>query len=301
MKLKYLNWLLLLIMVSACEKENDNNLSGFDVKTDALTFKAGEEVTFKLNGNPPQLAFYSGEILNDYNFKDGRIVETGSLSLSFSSRTQYGSQANQFSILVSTNFNGKYTIDDIKAATWTDISDKFILGTNATYVSSGTVDLKDLIVEGKPIYFVFKYVYEPSAGAGRSWYVQNFSLESQTELGLTTVEDQNSASWQLIYYGPKEATGRSSISTSTILLRANATNTTAYTEDWCISKPVYVGPIDVGPDWAIPVKGYSDAQLTEYRHFYNTPGNYRATFVATNKTANNNEELVKYVDITIVP
>jgi len=301
MKLKYLNWLLILIITGACEKENGNDLSGFDVKTDGLTFKTGEEVTFRLSGNPAQLAFYSGEILKDYNYKDGRVVEPGSIQMSFSSRVQYGAQPNQFSVLASSDFNGQYNIDDIKAATWTNISDRFTLGTDANFIYSGVVNLDDFLVEGKPLYFVFKYVYDPSAGLGRSWYVQNFSLQSQTELGLTTLIDQSSAGWQLIYYGPKEATGRSSISATAILLRANAANTAVYTEDWCISKPIHVSSLDVGPDWATPIKGYSDMRLTEYKYVYTTPGNYRATFVAANKTANDNEEMVKYVDITIVP
>jgi hypothetical protein len=302
MKLKYLNWLLILLIAGACGKENSDDLSGFDVKTDGLTFKAGEEVTFKLSGNPSQLAFYSGEILKDYSHKDGRVVEAGCIQMSFSSRVQYGVQPNQFSVLASVDFNGKYTIDDIKAATWTNISDKFALGTDATYIYSGVVNLNDLLLveEGKPLYLVFKYVYEPSAGVGRSWYVQNFSLKSQTVLGLTTLFDQNSAGWQLVSYGPKEQS-TASVSTTTILLRANSSNPTIYAEEWCISKPIYVSSVDVGPDWAAPIKGYSDKMLTEYKYVYNTPGNYRATFVAGNKTASDNEEMVKYVDITIVP
>lgn len=301
MKLKYLNWLLLLMVVSACKKESSNDLSGFDVKTENLTFKVGEEVTFKLNGNSPQLTFYSGEILKDYNFKDGRIVEAGSLKMSFSSRTQYGAQDNQFSILASTDFNGEYTIDNIKAASWTDISDRFTIGTDVNFISSGIADLDDLTVEGKPVYFVLKYVYDPTKGLGRSWYVQNFSLLSETEIGLSPLESQNSLSWQLIYYGPKEAAGRSSVSATTILLRANAANQTVYTEDWCISKPVYISSVDMGPDRGVPIMGYSDTQLTEYKYIYSTPGNYRATFVAANKTNSKDKELVKQVDITILP
>lgn len=302
MKLKYLNWLLILIITGACEKENGNDLSGFDVKTEGLTFKTGEEVTFRLSGNPTQLAFYSGEILKDYNYKDGRVVEPGSIQMSFSSRVQYGVQPNQFSVLASSNFNGQYTIDDIKAATWINISDKFTLGTNSNYITSGVVNLNDflLVEKGKPLYLVFKYVYEPSAGVGRSWYVQNFSLQSQTEIGLIKLFDQNSAGWQLISYGPKEQS-TASISSTTILLRANSSNPTIYAEEWCISKPINVNSLDVGPDWATPIKGYSDMQLKEYKYVYTTPGNYRATFVAANKTANDNEEMVKYVDITIVP
>jgi hypothetical protein len=302
MKLNYLNWLLLLVVVSACEKENGNDLSDFDVKTEALTFKAGEEVTFKLNGNSPQLTFYSGEALKDYNFKDGRIVEAGSLKMSFSSRTQYGAQDNQFSIMASTDFNGQYNIDDIKAASWTDITNRFTIGTDVNFIGSGIADLDDLTIEGKPIYFVLKYVHRTSAGLGRSWYVQNFTLLSQTaELGLSTLESQNSLSWQLIYFGPKEATGRSSVSATTILLRANAVNQNVYTEDWCISKPVYISSIDLGPDRGVPIKGFSDKPLTEYKYIYGTPGNYKATFVAANKTADHNEELVKEIEITINP
>ncbi len=303
MKLNYYMLLLTVLLISACSKEIE--LSGgtpdFEVSTAAASYKVGEEVEFLLKGNPGLISFYSGEVGKHYQFKEGRIVKPGKTTLSFTSSVSTGAQQNQFSVLASTNFNGKYTIDDIKAATWTDITSRFALATSATYLSSGTKEINDLIVEGKPLYIVFKYVMDPlKPGAGRSWGVREFTVVTGTEIGPVTLADQVTG-WSLHYFGPKEETGRSSITTSTITLRANAESPAVYTEDWCISKPINVGAIDMGPDRPVAVKGNSDVKLDRYTYTYSEPGVYKVHFVAANANIQSSKQVVKELEIKITP
>lgn len=303
--MKPIYYLLLgcLLSATACQK-TDVDDPAFDVTAESLTVKAGEAVKFKFTGDPGLISFYSGEIGNDYAFKDGRIVEAGEVFMSFNTNTQYGSQANQFSVWASTDFTGKYNIGDVKAATWVDITDRFTIATGTTYINSGSKSLNDIVVDGKPLFIAFKYVMnQPIAtlGAGRTWRVQSFSLKSNTSIGTQTLADQVSAGWLLVYEGPKEETGRSSITSTTITLRANAVNTTAYTEDWCISQPVQPGSVDMGPDRSVPVKGYANSRLEEYTHTYTQPGTYKATFVAANSNIHDKKQVLKELEITVTP
>jgi plastocyanin len=291
-----------LVMASACQKSNVDD-PVFDVEAASLTVKAGEAVKFTFKGDPGLISFYSGEVGNDYAFKDGRVVEAGEVFLSFNTNVQYGSQANQLSVWASTDFNAKYNIADVKAATWTDITARFKLATTTTYLNSGEASLNDVVVDGKPLFIAYKYVMnQPVAtlGAGRTWKVQNFQLKSNTSIGTQTLADQVSAGWLLVYEGPKEET-RSSITATTITQRANAVNTTAYTEDWAISQPVQPGSVDMGPDRSVPVKGYANSRLEEYTHTYANAGTYKATFVAANSNIHDNKQVLKQLEITVVP
>src|SRR5690606_19353675 len=60
------------------------------------------QVSFRLSGDPDIVSLYSGQIENDYQYRDGRLIEYDALNLSFASNVQYGAQANQFSVHVST-------------------------------------------------------------------------------------------------------------------------------------------------------------------------------------------------------
>lgn len=287
---------------AACQKDAvDAPL--FDVKATSLTVKAGEALKFTFEGDPGLISFYSGEVGFDYAHKEGRVVEAGEIFLSFDTNVQYGSQANQLSVWASTDFNGKYNIQDVKTATWKDITSRFKLATSTTFLNSGQVNITDLVADGKPLFIAYKYVMnQPVAtlGVGRTWKVQNFSLKSNTSVGTQVLANQVSAGWLLVYEGPKEET-RSSVTATVVTMRANAVNTTAYTEDWAISQPVDPGKVDMGPDRSIPVKGYANSRLEEYSYTYTQPGTYKAVFVAANSNIHDNKQALKELEITVVP
>lgn len=184
--------LLGVLLLASCSKELAvTDAPDFDVTTETTTYKAGQTVTFKIkDGGVNNLSFYSGQTLRDYAFKDGRLldVKADGATLEFSSSVQQGVQANQLTVLLSTDFNGDYSsLAKVKSATWTDISSRFLLGTTTAFRASGVVSIADLIVAGKPFYISFKYLTKPQAtnGLARQWFIQSFAIKSTAILENT--------------------------------------------------------------------------------------------------------------------
>ena len=362
MKLRYYIMLIgLIIMVSCQKKLVVKDAPDFSVSTNGTSFKAGTPVTFNIQGSADIISFYSGELFHDYALKDGRELDvTGKgLSLSFKSGIAAGSPAgtqnDQFSILMSTDFSGNYTdFAGVKAASWKNITDSFTLGsTSTTLVASDTADLSSLVVAGKPVYFALKYINRPQVANGfaRQWIIESFSLNSKDTLSngsRITIADQIHAGFRIVDQNPVNAPARSTITTTRVTLYGpfyknpndpifdpnnpifNPKNpiynpdSTAYvatavlpvyvaydpnspyndpqSENWAVSAPITIGKVNLGNDWAVAVRSsvYS-AKPAVYNYVYKKPGIYKAYFVASNNTIDENKEVVKEVDVTITP
>ena len=299
---------LLALHFQSCSKELEVNGGVPDLKVSlqGKTFKAGEPVEFSFEGNAGLISFYSGETFHDYAFRAGRILEAGQLSLSFNTAVQYGTQKDQLSIQASSDFNGNYSsFEHVKAATWTDITDRFTLATNATYKPSGSQDITDLIQDGKPLYIAFRYIYRPSAANGtrRTWRVQNFNLVSTTaSLGDQTIGDMASAGFTLVDENPDTEPAASTISATTVTLVGTAVTPSQLTsENWMITKGFASGEVDLGPDRPIPVKAIADANMSNFFYTYEKPGTYKVYFVAANANIDNSKETVQELELTITP
>lgn len=301
--------ILLSILVISCNKDEElvgGDLQDFVVKTNSSTFKVGQEVIFSFEGNPGLVSFYSGEVYRDYAFKEGRIVKTGQASVSFTTAVTGGTQADQLSIVASSDFDGNYAdFSRVKAATWTNITNRFLVGTNATFKASGVQDITDL-VKGKPIYLAYKYITKPQTanGIARTWMAQSFSLTSSTPIGTLTIADMSIAGFRIIQQ-IRDTTSipRSSVSASRVTLLGNnfdKTNDPLH-EIWAISKPINTGEIDLGPDRPIPIKGYSETRIQKYTHIYKKPGTYKVYFIGANKDINESKEVVRDLELTIIP
>ncbi|HEY0670102.1 MAG TPA: DUF5017 domain-containing protein, partial [Sphingobacteriaceae bacterium] len=225
MKFRYYSMLVGALFMASCDKDlKVAEAPDFDVTTESNTYKAGDKIKFNIKGGDANLiAFYSGEPLNDYDYRTGRIIniaDTGA-TMSFSSSVQTGSQADQLSVLYSTNFNGDYSnLASVKAAAWVDITDKFKLGTSNKFVASGTLDISNLVVHGKPIYFAFKYITRPQAtnGLARQWFIQSFAVNSKEKLdGKTlTIADLAQAGFRIVDENPENAPARASITNTRV-------------------------------------------------------------------------------------
>lgn len=98
-------------------------------------------------------------------------------TLSFSNAVQYGSQENNLSILVSTDFDGNYDMENIGKATWNDLTKEFQLATDKKFVKSGEVDLSSWATPRKPVYIAFRYIGQESAKpTQRSWIISKVSV-----------------------------------------------------------------------------------------------------------------------------
>lgn len=299
-------FLSLALLALACNKV-ELDTPDFAVTTASDTYKVNDTVEFRFQGNAGIISFYSGELLNDYAYINGRTVAIEEAKLSFRTRVQFGTQANQLSILVSTDFNGKYeSFDDIYAATWEDITSNFTLPTvsSSSLVASGEMDVSDLIVEGKPMYVAFRYRCLPqnsTNGTQRTWSVQSFLFKTTTEIGSTEIGNQLTASWTLTQSANVADPGRSTISASSgsMVLRGNTVNTLESTDMWAISKPFSLDKAELGPDLSVPIKGTSDNQLTSFKHVFSKPGTYTVTFVAANVNVYDTKPVVKQVTLKI--
>jgi hypothetical protein len=231
MKFRYYFILSALLATTSCSKEFDvAGAPDFSVTTDANTYKAGEPIKFQIQGSGDIISFYSGEIFHDYAYKDGRQIDVSGkgLTLSFKSGvapgTPAGTQEDQFSILTSIDFSGNYdNLDAVKSATWTDVTDSFTLGTTATLTPSDTLDISNMVPDGKPIYFALRYVNKPQVdnGFAKQWLIENFTLNSKDTLSngaAITVADQVHAGFRIVDQYPDDAPARSQVTATRVTL-----------------------------------------------------------------------------------
>jgi hypothetical protein len=231
MKLRYYIMLFALLAMASCKKNLVvKDAPDFSVSTDSATYKAGTPVTFNIKGGADVISFYSGEVLHDYAFKDGRQVDVSGqgVIMSFTNGVYLGSQANQFSILYSTDFDGNYgSLASVKLATWTDITSRFVLATTAssTPTTSTSNDISNLLVAGKPLYIAFKYKNLPQVANGfsRQWMVQSFTLLSNAQFNgaPVTIANQIHMGFRIVDENPVNAPARSQITTTRITLYGN--------------------------------------------------------------------------------
>ncbi len=228
MKFKYYTMLLAVLLMASCSKKLDvGGAPDLMVSTESGTYKAGEEITFRFEGHADLISFYSGEDFNDYDFKDGRVVDVAAagVNLEFNSSVQLGEQEDQLSVWASTDFNGNDDLASVQAATWTNITDRFVLGNSATLVSSTIQSVSDLIAPGKPFYIAFKYLTKPQVANGfsRTWYVESFSVTSAQELAGAPIilTDQANAGFRIIAEDPENTPVRSSMSSTRLTLLGN--------------------------------------------------------------------------------
>ncbi|WP_343306200.1 DUF5017 domain-containing protein [Chitinophaga niabensis] len=294
------------LTLTACTQKLEVSAPEFDVTQKKITARAGEEIKFLLTGNPDLITFYSGEALHDYAFAAGRIVKTNSLDFSFRSNVEFGKQTDQLRVMASVDFNGGATFEDVAAASWTDITSRFTLGTNATYKASGEANLADLSIEGKPFYLAFRYIVRnPTVyGTGNVWRIQNFLLNARTSIGPLSLGNMQNAGFRIYEQKQKTAPCRSTISTTTLQLIAPAlvdSTRTVETECWIVTKGFDTGDMDYGPDRPVAIKGYADPKIKEAVYVYTTPGNYKAVFTAYNGNVAGRKEVIREVAVEITP
>jgi len=308
MKIKYLA-VLLALFILGCKKDNIDTPE-FNATVTKHTIKLGDTVVFNLEGNPDYVAFYSGEYLNDYKYIGGRSLDIKSFNLSFQSRVQNGNQADQLSVYISSDFNGKFDIASIRSGNFKDITKSLTLGTvNAVYALSGELDLTPLVADRtKPLYVAFRYLTRPQDavnGAQRTWTIRELALNTITDQGKTLAIDQLTAAWSLVEDGLILEPARSSVTASSgqLNLRGNisAEGKLVQTEVWAVSKAIDLNTIILGPDRSIPIKSISDTMPPVYSHVYNKPGTYKVVFASSNNRIEGKKESIKEIEIKVEP
>jgi hypothetical protein len=311
MKLLNIALLMCLAIFASCEKQGEITEPDFQV-TDytikSVIDTAGntvKQVTFNFKGDASIISFYPGLLGNDYAYRGGRVLGVAALLSSFSTTVDNGTQDNQLAVMVSSDFSGTYDIANIRAATWTDITNRYALNTRGASASlpSGTKDIKDLLVDGKPLYYAFRYICKPQTpfGLNSTWRIRAFSLQSQNELGTVTLATLTTADWKLINDGSTIDAGRGAVIESSGNVRFNGNHLTreVLTESWAISKGFEVGKVNMGPDRPIAIKTSIDTQMNNYSFNYSTPGTYKVAFIAINASYKGQEQVIREMEIVV--
>ncbi len=280
----------------------------FNVTTEKATYSVGEEITFQFSGTPGIITCYTGETGNDYAYKDGRtlVVNSAELSMNTANPTATGAQPRQYSVWLSTDFNGNYSdFSHITAATWTEITSRFTYSTNATFTPAGNLDLSEFIVPGKPLYVGFRYITRPQQqnGVVRRWLVENFAMRAITPTGSILLANLPDAGFRFVEQHPVTAPSQSTLTATRLTLWGNnfTPDHDPASETWAISRGFVIGDIDLGPDRPIKVRGNSDAPTESFTYTYATPGTYKVHFIATNATAKEQTSVIRELNLEITP
>jgi hypothetical protein len=310
-----LNYIIIIfcfsILFASCGKEEvikpDFEVANYEVTSTIDTSgNAVKQVTFNFSGDASVISFYSGLIGSDYAYREGRILDVKGLLASFTTTlASTGTQDNQLSVLVSTDFSGTYDIASIRAANWTNITSRYTLNVRGASASlpSGTKNISDLLVDGKPLYYAFRYICEPQAlnGGNSTWRIRDFSLESATDLGVTSLATHTTADWKLINDGAIVDPGRGAAieSSGAVRFNGNNKNPEIRTESWAVTKGFMLGKVDLGPDRPIPIKSTINPRLSSYSFNYTTPGTYKVVFIASNASHEGQASVVREVEVTV--
>lgn len=296
------------LFLAACSEKGIQAPNDFGVAVTKEKYNLSDSVQFKISGVPDNITFYSGEPGNEYDKRDLFSSDSGTLTLQFSSQTRAGATLpRNIAVLISTDFNGEYTEEAVKAAKWTDITSRAVLPANTASnadVVSGDINLDDLKVKGKPMYLAYRYVSENAAATaqrywnmGRMFLINkvpgngDFEITSTIEKGLfQVVEFQGADNKWTINTGT--ATSHRLIHT------ANAINTQP-DDDWVISRGFQVFQTLGHKKNAVNVKSISGGTPETFSWLYSAPGRYKATFIALNANRDIQKEVIKEVWVTV--
>lgn len=333
-----------MVLFASCNKEESSEIvleekkaPQFEVTTEKITYMVGEQVTFNIEGDAGVLDFWSGEIGNDYDYKivNRFLPAPDDILLQFRIRHQYKTSRvyGTLQVLVSTDFDGdRLSFDEVDAATWTDITDRFddfnedaLTWTGpppppGTNLVPSPINITDLREEGKPMYIALKYIYDGPGTAGSWGLIDQIVVEAVAEDGTVLLSgplssdfpaygavspDKNPIRSLNRYYDPEGLYPTSNL----LVIQSNANATVggvqyfanSYTEEYFVSVPYNVGPQDLGPDQPVTVTRLNRPTISSLTHEYSTPGMYKVRFVGTDPSLKENNQTIRELEIIIVP
>ena len=133
-------------------------------------------------------------------FKKGEDV-----TLSFISSVYYGSQKNDLSVHLSTDFNGKSDFESLKSAKWEDITSLFTYSESKELTPSEEKSISKYVQEGKPLFIAFKYTGKASAKPSqRMWIIKSFAakkagkkLKTSDIMFINSPENGENVGWEI--------------------------------------------------------------------------------------------------------
>ncbi|MGF6929567.1 hypothetical protein QFZ48_005067 [Chitinophaga sp. W2I13] len=297
--------ILLSFLAVACSKTLEIDTPDFNVAldparlvSDTFTYRLGDTTRFRFSGSAGNVTFYSGEPGKRY---DGRTSanKLGKITLSFSSKSEFGTQKNTLQVLATNKLPGLDSASVVNAA-WTNINDRGALATSATVVSFGTADLTDLVAnENDSLFIAFKYS-GVTGSTQRTWTITEFTVNNVLPEKTVLISSLSADVAYWTRYGNvwSPSNGRWTASATDLKITGGggsaATNTS-----WIVTKPLYAGRVP--GDVSTGIKSINEPDKEEYAYAYPAPGVYKATFVAFNHTLDEEKKVIRELIIKVTP
>ena len=301
--------LMMAGMLVSCDKERTASAPELSVTASKTTVTEGEPVRFYLNGHSDYLPFFSGEDGSSYDYHDIPRVYPASLNLSFSTRLEGGNQLSDIlSVKYSSDFSGEYTREAVRAATWTDITDKFTIPSKieSTQTPSGTLDMSEIFSQQQEVVFLaFDYKVAPFTGSNDRTvvYIYDFAVNAVSEIGVSTVMDQSTVNWQMVRFGEgfdEDAFGPNN--NATRLCLKCSPQPAAEREVYAISPAIKpASEVNMGPDTGVTLKSYVDEYPGSHEYTFDRAGEYDVTFVAVNGAVNGRKQKTVTIRVKVDP
>lgn len=274
---------LLLVGLVSCVEDEAPSVE-LKVALDKQVYQVGEPVTFKLNGNPDNIVFYSGEVGHNYAYKE-RYHADGDLLVNFNSWVRYGDIYHNLKFLVSSDFSGVYDKENVEAATWIDLSDKFRFSVGDDQTPSGEVNLKEYVgaAEDAKLFVAFRYEDEEKAQQN-NWIIRSITLDCVSAEGVrSNLATMPTMGWKVVDFENTAVTWNTS---STSQIQINGGNNQPKNVDWIISQAFDVRKTT--PDTGVALKNISTT-MDEYKYIYTKPGIYEVVFETTSDWYNGSD------------
>ncbi|RPD42940.1 DUF5017 domain-containing protein [Chitinophaga barathri] len=295
----------LVVTAVSCTKNMEVDRPDFQVSlnaanlvADTFTYRMGDTTRFQFTGSAGNIAFYSGEIGKRY---DNRVVShrLGQLTLSFASKAEWGTQTNTLKVFVTNKLTGLDSATVVNAP-WTEITSRAALATSATVVNSGTIDLTDQVANAEDSLFIAFRYSGVTGSTQRTWTITNYLVNNVFPDQTYNVSSLTTDASFWTRYGNvwSPATARWTATAGDLKI-TGGTGTAPTNTSWIISRPLYVGR--VSPDVSTGIKSINEPDKTGYDYRYNSPGVYKATFVAFNHTLDEEKSVIRELIIKVIP
>ncbi len=266
--------------------------AALEVRLSEGQYKVGEPVTFKFEGDPDNIVFYSGEYGHMYENRH-RTEGDCDLFLDFKTlvRSNDAGVYDNLRILVSTDFNGVYESADVEAATWTDLTDKFRFSKGDDNYPSGELKLNEYAGDGK-FFIAFKYT-----GKGNQWIVRTADVSQVTPEGVrNNLASMATMDWKTVDYG-NPGVGIDTKNLSRLYFDGLPAGNGEDNCDWVISKPLDARSLV--PDSGMALKNLSTT-MSEFEYIYDKPGVYKAVFETSSVWYEDSKYSLTEVEVKVI-
>lgn len=306
---------------------------GVTMQGDVVTVKKGTPVVFNFTGEPDNITFYSGEDGSVYAYKDRTQVspdDIESSTLHFEMWNQYGTPSlyqNPMHILCSTSWEGlnkanfkadsvavenfawdelvpeddmpKTILNAANKAVHYDIDMTSYLGKNFTLALHYQGKTKE--TNQSKFYFVNMYISNKlKSGKETKLYAGNFGFTAVNMLCHLNLSDQRTMTANREYGTVTNNTSGiwnlASAASGSFFIHSSAKNT-ELKNSWLVSNPIIIN--SCSPDQGQAVKNIAQS-INTYAYTYNTVGEYKATFIATNSNYKHESRLIKEITVKVV-